>query len=149
MRRRLTLLLVILPLIFCSGCIAVFVEMFTDPMGRQAAFTRDQHEYTKLIRWGDVEAAARFVHPEMREQFLSLKGRFDGIRVTDFDVGEVTFGEREKTATIDVTYHAYSLASMVEKEIKETQEWERLGGNNHWVVRPKLEGLVEQVAEVR
>ena len=149
MRRRLTLLLVILPLIFCSGCIAVFVEMFTDPMGRKAAFARDQHEYTKLIRWGDVEAAARFVHPEMREQFLSLKGRFDGIRVTDFDVGEVTFGEREKTATIDVTYHAYSLASMVEKEIKETQEWERLGGNNHWVVRPKLEGLVEQVAEVR
>jgi hypothetical protein len=39
--------------------------------------------------------------------------------------------------------------SMLEKEIKETQEWERLGRNNQWVVRPKLEGLVEQVAELR
>ena len=48
-----------------------------------------------------------------------------------------------------MTYHAYSMASMLEKEIKETQEWERLGGDNQWVVRPKLEGLVEQVAELR
>ena len=149
MRRKPTLLLVILPLVFCSGCIAVFVEMFTDPMGRKASLYRAQREYTKLVRWSDVEEAARFVHPEMREQFLSYEGQFDGIRMTDFEIGEVTFGEREETATVRVTYHAYSMASMLEKEIKETQEWERPGGDNHWVVRPKLEGLVEQVAELR
>ena len=149
MQRRLTLLLVVLPLIFCSGCIAVFVEMFTDPMGRKASFSRAQREYTKMLRWSDVEAAARFVHPEEREQFLSYEGEFDDIRVTDFDIGDVTFGEREATATVRVTYHAYSMASMLGKEIKETQEWERPGDNNQWVVRPKLEGLVEQVAELR
>jgi GTP cyclohydrolase III len=149
MRRRLTLLLVVLPLIFCSGCIAVFVEMFTDPMGRKAAFTRAQREYTKLLRWSEVHAAARFVHPETREEFLSYEGEFEGIRITDFDVGDVTFGESEATATVRVTYHAYSMASMLEKEIEETQEWERLGGDNQWVVRPKLEGLLEQVAELR
>ena len=149
MRGRLTLLLVMLPLIFCSGCIAVFGEMFTDPMGHKAAFSHAQHEYTKMIRWGDVEAAARFVHPEMREKFLSFKDGFDDIRVTDFDVGEVTFGEREETATVRVTYHAYSLASMLEKEIEETQEWQRLEGGNQWVVRPKLEGLLEKLAELR
>ena len=149
MRRRLTLLLMLLPLIFCSGCIAVFVEMFTDPMGRKAAFSRTQREYTKMLRWSDVEAAARFVHPEVREEFLSYEGQFDGIRVTDFEVGEVSFGEGERTATVRVTYHAYSLTSMLEKEIKETQEWERPGKDNGWLVRPKLEGLVEQVAELR
>jgi hypothetical protein len=149
MRHRLTLLLVVLPLLFCSGCIAVFVEMFTDPMGHKAAFARAQREYTKLLRWSDVGAAARFVHPEMREQFLSVEDEFAGIRVTDFNVGDVTFGEREETATIRVTYHAYSMASMIEKQIKETQEWERLEGDNEWVVRPKLEGLVEQLAEFR
>jgi hypothetical protein len=85
----------------------------------------------------------------MREQFLSYEGAFDGIRVTDFEVGDVTFGEREETARVRVTYYAYSMASMLEKEIKETQEWERLGKHNRWVVRPKLEGLVEQVAELR
>jgi len=149
MRRRLTVLLVVLPLIFCSGCIAVFVEMFTDPMGRKASLNRAQREYTKLLRWSDVESAVRFVHPDLREEFLSYQDEFEGIRVTDFDIGEVTFGEHEETATVRVTYHAYSMASMLEKEIKETQEWERLGRDNNWVVRPKLEGLVEQVAELR
>jgi hypothetical protein len=145
MRRRLTLLLVVLPLVFSSGCIA----LFNDPMGRKAAFARSQRDYTKLLRWSDIEGAVHFVHPEMREQFLSYEGEFDGIRVTDFEIGDVTFGEREETATVRVTYHAYSMVSMLEKEIKETQEWERPGKNNRWVVRPKLEGLVEQVAELR
>ena len=145
MRRRLTLLLVVLPLVFSSGCIA----LFNDPMGRKAAFARSQRDYTKLIRWSDIEGAVYFVHPEMREQFLSFSDEFDGIRVTDFEIGDVTFGEREETATVRVTYHAYSMVSMLEKEIKETQEWERPGKNNRWVVRPKLEGLVEQVAELR
>ena len=149
MRRKLTLLLVVLPLLLCSGCIAVFVEMFTDPMGRKAAFSRAQREYTKLVRWSDVEAASRFVHPEMREKFLSYEDEFLGIRMTDFEVGEVSFGEHEATATVRVTYHAYSMASMLEKEIEEIQDWERLGGDNRWVVRPKLEGLVEQVADLR
>jgi hypothetical protein len=149
MRRRLTVLLVVLPLLFCSGCIAVFVEMFTDPMGRKAAFARAQRGYTKMLRWSDIEGAVHFVHPEMREQFLSYQGQFDGIRVTDFEIGEVTYGEKEATATVRVTYHAYSMVSMLEKEIKETQEWERLGKDNRWVVRPKLKGLVEQVAELR
>jgi hypothetical protein len=85
----------------------------------------------------------------MREEFLSYQGRFNGIRVTDFDVGDVTFGEKEQTARVRVTYHAYSMASMLEKQIKETQEWERLEKGNVWFVRPKLEGLVEQVAELR
>jgi hypothetical protein len=149
MRRKLTLLLVVLPLIFCSGCIAVFVEMFTDPMGRKAAFSRSQREYTKLLRWSDVEAAARFVHPDAREEFLSYQGEFEGIRITDFEVGEITFGEREATATVRVTYSAYSMVSMLGREVKETQKWERLGKSNDWVVRPELEGLVEQVAEIR
>jgi hypothetical protein len=145
----MTLLLAVLPLIFCSGCIAVFGEMIVDPMGRKAALSRAQREYTKLLRWSDVKAAARFVHPEMREQFLSYADEFDGIRVTDFEIDEVSFGEREATATVCVTYHAYSMASMLEKEIEETQEWERLENGNQWVVRPELEGLVEQVAELR
>jgi len=149
MRYRLTLLLVMLPLLFCSGCVAVFAEVFTDPMGYKAAFVSAQREYTKLLRWSDVGAAAHYVHPEMREQFLSYENDFAGIRVTDFDVGDATFGEDDATATVSVTYHAYSMTSMLEKRIQETQEWERLEAEKQWVVRPKLEGLVEQLAEFR
>jgi hypothetical protein len=39
---------------------------------------------------------------------------------------------------------------MLEKKIKETQHWERTGKSNQsWVVRPDLERLVAQVADIR
>lgn len=135
-------------LVFSSGC-AVMVDVFTDPMGRKASLQRAQRDYTKYVRWGDVEEAARFVHPDLREEFLEYKDEFAGIRVTDFEVGDYVYGKGKATAQVRVTYTAYSLAALVEKEIKETQEWERTGPGNHWVVRPKLEGLVEQVADMR
>ena len=148
MRHVRLIALLALPLVFGSGC-AVFVDLFTDPMGRKAAFNRNQRDYTKYMRWGDIESAARFVHPEVRDEFLSHEGKFEGIRITDFEVGEATFGAKEADAQVRVTYTAYSMASMIEKEIKEVQEWERIGKGNRWFVRPKLDGLVEQVADLR
>ena len=148
MRHARFVALLALPLVFASGC-AVFVDLFTDPMGRKAAFSRNQRDYTKYMRWGDIESAARFVHPEARDEFLSYEGKFGGIRITDFEVGDATFGAKEADAQVRVTYTAYSMASMIEKEIKEVQQWERIGKGNQWFVRPKLDGLVEQVADLR
>ena len=65
-----------------------------------------------------------------------------------FDVGQIDFGEEQATATVRVTYHAYSMRSMLEREIKETQRWERVGKGNEWYVRPELEGLVGQVKDL-
>jgi hypothetical protein len=148
MRHARFVALLALPLVFASGC-AVFVDLFTDPMGRKAAFSRNQRDYTKYVRWSDIEEAARFVHPEVRAEFLAYEGKFDGIRVTDFEVHEVSYSKGERTARARVTYTAYSMKTMVEREIKEVQEWERLGKGNTWFVRPKLDGLVEQVADLR
>jgi hypothetical protein len=151
MRHRLVLAIALLPVLFSSGCIApIFVEAAMDPMGYKAAFKSAQHEYTKMVRWADIEGAAKYVHPEMREEFLSYEGSFEGIRVTDFEVGEVQYGEGEATATVRVTYHAFAMDAMLEKKIKETQHWERTGKSNQsWVVRPDLERLVAQVADIR
>jgi hypothetical protein len=140
--------LVLVPLLLCTGCISVVFDMFHDPMGREAALRLAQREYTKFVRWSDVEAAARFVHPEDRERFLAYEGQFDAIRITDFDVGQIDFGEEQTTATVRVTYHAYSMQSMLEREIKETQRWERVGKGNEWYVRPELDGLVGQVKDL-
>jgi hypothetical protein len=148
MRHARTIALLTLPLVLGSGC-AVFVDAVTDPMGRKAALNRNQRDYTKYVRWGDIEGAARFVHPEARDAFLSLAGDFEGIRVTDFEVGEITYSDGESAAKVRVTYTAYSMSSMIEKEIREVQEWERVGAGNQWFVRPELEGLVEQVAKLR
>ena len=140
------LALLALPLLASTGCISVFVDAWVDPMGRKAALRSSQREYTKLVRWGDVEGAARYVHPEAREKFLSFAPAFAAIRVSDFDMGEIDYGPGEATATARVTYRAYSLSTFVEKEIRETQQWERLGRGNEWVVRPELQGIVDQVA---
>jgi hypothetical protein len=148
MRHARLVALLLVPLVFGSGC-ALFVELFTDPMGHKAAFTRMQREYTKFVRWGDIDGAARFVHPDARDEFMSHARDFAGIRVTDFEVGPVTYGPGQTTAEVMVTYSAYSMASMLEKQIKEVQRWERAGAGNQWFVRPKLDGLVEQVAGSR
>ena len=149
--RRSASIALLLALSFCSaGCVwPLFAEMAKDPMGRTNALDNAQRKYTNAVRWGDIEQAAQLVHPELREEFLSYEGEFDGIRVTDFEVGELVFEEGSEKATVRVTYHAYSLASMLEKEVKEVQRWERLSHKNDWVVRPQLAGLVEQVSDLK
>jgi hypothetical protein len=127
----------------------VIYESVVDPMGYEASFRETQREYTKMVRWADIEAASQYVHPEVRDQFLAYEHDFDAIRITDFDIGAVEFGPGMATAEIRVTYHAYSLKTMLETEIKETQRWERPGRTATWVVRPNLEGLVEKVADLR
>lgn len=142
-------LVLLLPLLFGSGCVApLLIEMFKDPMGREAALRQAQRAYTNAVRWGNVEQAAHFVHPDLRDRFLGFEAEFDGIRVTDFEVGQIEYAEGQSTATVRVTYHAYSMTSMVETEIKEMQKWERLGKGNEWVVRPQIEGLVGQVTDL-
>jgi len=151
MRRSASIALLLALSFFSVGCVwPLLAEMAKDPMGRTNALDVAQRKYTNAVRWGDIEEAAQLVHPELREEFLSYEGEFDGIRVTDFEVGELAFEDGSDTAaTVRVTYHAYSLASMLEKEIKEVQRWERLSHKNDWVVRPQLAGLLEQVSDLK
>jgi hypothetical protein len=150
MSRKAVIALLLTSLLGSSGCIWPLVaDIVQDPMGRHAAFDLAQRKYTNAVRWGDIEGAVRLVHPDDQREFLSYEGSFKGIRVTDFEVGETHFGENSQTATIRVTYWAYSLNTMQEKKIKEEQQWERLSAGNDWVVRPKLSGLVDQVSDLR
>lgn len=148
-QRRLAVALLLIPLLSSTGCVAVAFEMFTDPMGRKSALRLAQREYTKAVRWGDIEVAAGYVDPALRDEYLGYEAKFAGIRVTDFDVGELTYAPDLKTAQVRVTYHAYSVHAMTEVEIKETQQWMRPGGGNEWVVRPELEGIIDRVVDFR
>ena len=150
MRRSVIIFISLLGVVFSSGCFwPLIAEMAQDPMGRVASLNLAQRKYTNAVRWGDIEEAVQLVHPEMQAEFLSYEGEFHGIRVTDFDVGQLIYGEHQQTATVRVTYHAYSLASMLEREIKEVQKWERLSARNDWVVRPQLAGLLKQVIDIQ
>ncbi len=131
-------MLLLLPLLFSTSCL----HALGDPLGRRHALKESQRDYTKYVRWGDIEAAARFVDPELREAYLGYRPIFEGVRITDFDIGKIHYGDGVASASVRVTYHGYSLESLVEKRIRETQEWVRPGHSNTWWVRPGLEGVV-------
>jgi hypothetical protein len=152
MNRFAALALLAPPLMLSSGCLPSFVDLFIDPMGYKAALRMTQRQYTNDVRWGDIDRAAQFVDPDVRDQFVAVAGRFRDIRVTDYEIGEIQFGPKQETATVRVTYHAYLVASMIEKEIRETQEWKRTSGamqGSDWVVKPDIADLLTQLGDTR
>lgn len=115
----------------------------TDPLGRNDALEAAQKRYTESVRWGKFEEASRFVDPALRDEFLALEERFEQVRFTDYDVGDVSSPDHE-TAEVEVTYRGYALPYYVEKEVREQQQWYREGPlDNTWRVRPQLSLLLE------
>jgi hypothetical protein len=122
-------------LLVSAGCAS------TDPLGRVDALRDVQKQYTDMVRWGDVERAQRFVDPALRAEFVRLAAAFEGLRITDAEIGE--FEHEEMTARVTVTYRGYAVANLVEKEAREEQEWYRDEGlANVWHVRPGLVAVV-------
>jgi len=126
------------------GCVG-----FHDPMGREEALTNAQRHYTQNVRWGNLDAASAYVDPEVRDDFLGRARAFEAIRITEYDIGRIDYGEDRRSAQVHVTYHAYSLASVEERRIEEEQHWSRPGSGNTWLVRPELAGLIESFPEAR
>lgn len=133
------MLLIALVLLIGSGCASSFV----DPTGRLTSLEETQRRYTQLVRWGELKRASAYVEPELVPDFLSYEPLFDQIRITDIDASEVNLDPSENSASVDVTYHAYSYSTFQEKRIFETQQWTRYDGvKNVWLVRPQLEDIL-------
>lgn len=140
------LLLTLLVVIASAGCAATF----TDPTGKQTALELAQREYTQRIRWGELERASHYVDPGMRDDFLAQQELFESLRVTDFEIGEIEFFDEENAAEVTVTYRAYSLATLIEKPIREKQEWHREDGlSNTWLVKTELPAVLQTLAPAR
>ena len=132
MRIRLALCLLLL----LAGCVSP-----SDPLGHRDALEDAQKRYTNFIRWGDAQKAVQFVEPDLRAKFLAQAADLELLAISDYDVGEIEYDDAEDTAKVEVTYRGYSLAHLVERKIRVTQEWKR-SGNNDWRVRPDLERVV-------
>ncbi len=113
-----------------------------DAMGRRSSLHETQLHYTQMLRWGEFNRASQHVDPEAREEYQRNAPALEGMRVTEFDIGDIQFDEENLTANVVVTYRAYSLTTLVETSFREEQEWRRTDGTNDWLVRPKIEGLV-------
>jgi hypothetical protein len=128
-----------LTLLASAGC----ASTFADPTGRLTALETAQRRYTQLVRWGEIRRASEYVEPDLREEFMSYEPFFEQIRFTDTEAEDVALDPSEDTASVAVTYHAYSLATFQEKQIQEKQEWTRHDGIlNNWLVRPQIEEIV-------
>jgi hypothetical protein len=138
-------LLVLLALLATAGGCAALA----DPMGRGLALENAQLRYTQHVRWGDLDAASEFVDPALRAEFLRFVPAFESIRITEYDIGRIDYADDRESATVRVTYHAYSLASAQERRIEEEQRWVRPGMGNTWWVQPRLAGLLEPFPTVQ
>lgn len=143
--RRSLIVLLSLALVAGAGCVSVF----TDPLGREEALKMTQREYTNMIRWGKIEDAAELVDPEMREEFLAFLPAFEELRITDFEIGKLSYvprpdddEEAQDQGSVTVTYRGYSLRTLTEQKVREKQEWYRVNGvSNQWMVRPQIAGI--------
>jgi len=132
MRSAKLLLPCVLLLLGASGC----VTWFTDPMGYKADFDRTQRQYTNYLRWGEIERAGRFVDPEQRDAFMRLAPAFATMRITDYEIGEISY--ESDHASVTVTYAGYSLDTFVEHTIREDQQWYRKDSTSGWKVRSDI-----------
>lgn len=121
------------------GCVS-------DPMGRAHALEEAQLSYTQNVRWGNFDAASELVAPAQREAFLAQRPAFERIRITEYDIGKIDYDPELTSAKVQVTYHGYSLATLEERRIDETQHWERPEGSTWWVT-PQLAGVIQAFPE--
>jgi hypothetical protein len=119
------------------GC-GIFAEL-DDPLGRDFALNAAQRQYTQAIRWGELEDASAYVDPELKAAFLEKAAAFEGFRITDYQIGHIDYDENDSNlARVSVTYRGYYTASLIERPIRERQQWYRASGND-WRVRPEFD----------
>ena len=127
----------------CAACVSA-----SDPLERGEALKHAQHRYTEALRWGDLEKAARYVDPEMRDDFLALSDLFEQVRITDYDIGEYDLDtDTLAQAEVDVTYRGYVLPVFVEKRVRDHQVWYREA--SEWRVRPELAAMLDGIGARR
>ena len=124
------------------GCASSFFD-FT---GKESTLEDAQRRYTELVRWGEIEGASAYVDPAVAGDYLDAAELLRDIRFTNFESGPLQFAEDSDTATVDVVYHAYSTRTLVEKRIRERQEWYREPSvANAWRVRPNLAAIASEL----
>lgn len=129
MRIATGILLVLL--VTAWGC----TSLISDPLDRRGQFEDTQAKFTQYIRWGKFEEAARFVDPEMREEFMSCAPEFSDLRFSDYEINQIAIQEGLQSASVDVRYTAYRLSLPVERTVALTERWTRDEATGIWTVK--------------
>ena len=120
-----------------SGCLSVI----TDPLDRRGAFKDTQTEFTQYVRWGKFQEAAKFVDPELREEFMSCAPEFSDLRFSDYEITRVEIEDGVQSASVDVRYTGYLLNMPFERSVDLTEEWTRDEATGVWTVKLDIQKL--------
>ena len=143
MSRKWLALFLVLALGALSSLGCSFGEIYvTDPLLREVALSDQQKHYSSLIRWSAFNKAAKYVQPELRDEFLKVAPPLKEFRFTDFESQPIEIDESGE-CTVEVTYYGYRMDSPFEVQVRETQHWKRNGITNQWHVSPVFKGLDE------
>ena len=107
-----------------SGCLSAI----TDPLDRRGEFKDTQTKFTQYVRWGRFQEAAKFIDPELREEFMSCAPEFSDLRFSDYEITRVDIGEGLQSASVEVRYTGYLLNMPFERSVDLTEEPARLLG---------------------
>ncbi len=125
------LLSAILASLLLIGCGAV--EKDKRALGLQAA----TNAYQSALRWGYYETAYGFVHPDLRKN-KPLDARFDGLRLTGYDVVQPPTMQDENSATQIVTIEYLYEDRQVVKRLSDRQLWRWDEKLNSWWLQSGL-----------
>ena len=136
--------LLVLGSLLCGALACAYGEYApNDPMGNNFTLTEAHKVYTDAVRWSKFDEASAFVAASERAAYLAQMPDFDEGRFTDWTAGKWVFENEEtrESATIEVTYRAYTMTSPVEFKVKEQQSWSHDEEKKIWRLNSKFSGL--------
>ena len=111
-----------------------------DVFGESDAFEETQRKFSQLVRWGQMDAASRFVIEDQRKDFLALGPELSNMQFSDYEILFVDLSDDFQEATVDVRFEAFHRASLVQRNVSMTQEWTR-DEAGEWQVTLDMERL--------
>lgn len=115
-----------------------------DPWTHERKLDDAQLAYTQSMRWGDFDKASTWIDPDDRARFFRDAEQLRDVRISEYDIGELELGDDGKSASVRVSYRVYDVRTLIERELRETQDWYFEDGR--WRVRSKLASLRDATA---
>ena len=120
------------------------------PSERKGKVIEAAEAYGNSLRWGRLEDAARWVHPEQRREFFdTVNDPGAPLRFTLFEMQTTELGPARDRAEVWVSFSLYRPPALKEFNLVERQVWRYEPRTGRWYVDPDLALYRGEVASDR
>jgi hypothetical protein len=135
-RRVLALVAAGVSLLLVGCALGYLNPNFAVPKERRERLTEAANGYASALRFGNLGAAAPFVEPDLRDEFVAAFAGDAILRFTDVDVSSVSFDGSIGSGTVLMMARFYRLPSVREILITENQQWRYDPVAARWFISP-------------